>query len=151
MATFVLFDEFGSELGKGSHDLSADTFRVALVAAANAPDQATMTALADLTQITGTYGYTQVSDGTGATITMTWAETGAGTGIWQFGDASSDCVFTASGGSIPTFRYAVIVNDSSTGNLLVGYLDYGSNVDVTDTNTFTIDAGSSGFFQLTIP
>src|SRR5574343_1556941 len=149
MATVVLFDEFGSELGKKGHDLSPDTSRIALTN--TAPDQAANTVLADITQISSGNGYTQVSDVAGTTITMAWAETSAGSGVWRFGNSSSDCTFTASGGSIGPFRYAVIVDDTSTSNKLVGYLDYGTAVTITTGNTFTIDTGTNGWFELTIP
>lgn len=149
MATVVLFDEFGNEMGKGSHNLSTDTFRVALTN--TAPVQDTNTVLADITQIASGNGYTTVADGAGTTITMAWAETSAGSGVWRFGNSSSDCTFTASGGSIGPFRYAVLVNDTSTSNKLVGYLDYGTSITITDTNTFTIDTGTNGWFELTIP
>jgi hypothetical protein len=151
MATFKLFHEFGNQLGLGGHNLNTSTFRVALCPAASAPVQATGAVLADITQIAAGNGYTTVADGVGATVAMAWAETGAGTGIWQWGTSSSDVTFTASGGSITTFRYAVIVDDTSSSNKLVGFLDYGSDVTVTVGNTFTIDSGASGFFQFTIP
>lgn len=151
MATFKLFHEFGNQLGLAAHNLNTSTFRVALCNAANAPVQATGSVLADITQIASGNGYTTVADAAGAAITMAWAETGAGTGIWQWGTTSSDVTFTASGGSIATFRYAVIVDDTSASNRLIGYLDYGSDVTVTVGNTFTIDSGANGFFQFTIP
>jgi len=149
MASFVLFDDFGYELGRGTHQLHAHTFKAVLVAAANAPAQASNAVLADITQISNGNGYTTG----GATITMAWAETSGGSGVWRFGNSSSDCTWTASGGSIGPFRYVVIYNDTPTSpaDPLVGYLDYGSDVTVTTGNTFTVDAGTNGFFEFTIP
>ena len=149
MATVVLFDDFGYNLGIGAFNLGSDTFRVALTN--TAPTQDTGSVLADITQISAGNGYTQVADGAGATLTMAWAETSSGSGVWRFGNSSSDVVFTASGGSIGPFRYVVLVDDTSTSNKLVGYLDYGTAVTITDTNTFTIDTGTNGWFELTIP
>lgn len=151
MATFNLFHEFGKDLHNGVHNFGSHTFRVALTN--SAPAQDTTALLADITQIAAGNGYTTVADGAGTTIALTVAETSAGSGVWRLGTSSSDCVFTASGGSIGPFRYAVIVNDTPTSplNPLVGYLDYGSNIPVTDGNTFTIDAGANGWYEYTVP
>lgn len=149
MATFVTFHEFGSVLGQKLIDMDSDTFRVALVAAANAPNQGTFDELADLTQISAGNGYTQVADGAGlALASVTYAESGAGTGIWVW-DAA-DFVFTASGGSIATFRYVVLVDDTSTNNKLVGYWDSGADQIITVGNTFTGVIGANGILRLTV-
>lgn len=141
MATFTFYDEFKLNVTNTNINLSSDTFKVALTN--TAPNAATHDELADVTQITAANGY---SSGGTALTTVTWAETGAGTGIWQF--TSADVVFTASGGSIGPFRYAVLYSDTSTNDKLVGYLDYGSSISVSDTNTFTVDVGANGWFQL---
>jgi hypothetical protein len=143
MATFTFFDEFKKYLGDGTIDLDTHTFKIAL--SNTAPTTTTDTVLANITQIANGNGYTTG----GATLdTVTWAETGAGTGIFQF--TSADEVFTASGGSIATFRYVVLYDDTPTSpaDPLVGYLDYGSGVTVTVGNTFTVDVGANGWFRL---
>ena len=64
----------------------------------------------------------------------------------------ADEVFTASGGSMATFRYVVIYNDSQTSpaDALVAWYDYGSGLTLADTETFTIDFhATNGFWQLT--
>lgn len=141
MATFVFFDEAKLNITNGNILLGSHTFKLALTN--TAPTAATDDELADITQISGGNGYT--TGGTALT-SVTWSETGGGTGIWQF--TSADVVFTASGGSIGPFRYAVLYSDTSTNDKLVGYLDYGSAVTITDTNTFTADVGANGWFQL---
>ena len=141
MATFTFYDEFKLNVTNTNINLSSDTFKVALTNAA--PNAGTHDELADVTQITAANGY---SSGGTALTTVTWSETGAGTGIWKF--SSDDVVFTASGGSIGPFRYAVLYSDTSTNDKLVGYLDYGSSISVSDTNTFTVDVGANGWFQL---
>ena len=150
MATFKLFDEFGKDLHNGVHNFTSHTFRVALTN--TAPTQDTDATLTNVTQISAGNGYTQVADGAGTTVSLTIAETSAGSGVWRLGTSSSDCVFTASGGSIGPFRYAVVVNDTPTSpaNPLVGYLDYGSSITVTDGNTFTVDAGANGWYEYTV-
>jgi hypothetical protein len=152
MATLKVFDEFFHHLVRGYHgDMNAQTFGIALTN--SAPVKDTSTVLADITQIAAGFGYTTATNAAGATVTLDWAETGAGTGIWQLGDADSDCLFTASGGSIAEFRYAVLYNRGTTtvANGLIAMLDYGSAVNVTTGNTFNINAGASGWVQYTTP
>lgn len=105
-----------------------------------------MSVLTDITQIAAGNGY---STGGQALDSVTWAETSAGSGVWRLN--SADEVFTASGGAIAQFRYIVLYNNTATNDELIGYLDYGSAVDVTSGNTFTIDLGANGWFELTIP
>lgn len=47
--------------------------------------------------------------------------------------------FTASGGSIATFRYVVLYNDTATNDELIGWWDYGSAVTLASGETFTVD------------
>lgn len=143
MATFTFFDEFKKYLGDGTIDLDTHAFKAELTN--TAPTTGTNTVKADITEISAGNGYTAG----GATLaSVTWAETGSGTGVWQF--TCADITWTASGGSIGPFRYVVFYDDtpSSPADPLVGLLDYGSAVTVTDGNTFTVDVGASGLFRL---
>lgn len=143
MATFTFFDEFKKYLGDGTVDLDTHVFKIVLTN--SAPTTGTNTVLADITQIANANGYTTGGNTLG---TVTWAETGGGTGIWQW--TSADSVWTASGGSIGPFRYVVVYDDTPTSpaDPLMGLLDYGSNVTVTTGNTFTVDVGANGWFRL---
>lgn len=143
MATFTFFDEFKKYIGDGTIDLDTHSFKWAL--SNTAPTAGTNTVFADITEIAAGNGYTAA----GAVLTaVTWAETGAGTGIWQF--SAADLTWTASGGSIGPFRYPILYDDTPTSpaDPLVGYLDYGTAITITDLNSFTIDVGASGIFQL---
>lgn len=147
MATANIVDEFFNHLGTGVHNLSTASYKVALTNVA--PTKSGTTVLGDITEISAGNGYTTG----GNAITLSWAETGAGTGIWQLGTATSDCVFTASGGNMAQFRYAVLYNDTPTSpaDPVIAVLDYGSAIDLTDGNSFTIDAGANGWVQFTTP
>ena len=149
MATFKLFDDFGEDLGKEIHTLATDDFEVLLSNVA--PVQDTGSVYTDITQIATGNGYTQFSGANSPhqLTGLTWSETGAGLGVWRW--LSADFVFTAAGGSIAQFRYPVIINNTAPSNEVVGYLDYGGPVDVTVGNTFTLDVGANGWFELTIP
>ncbi len=112
---------------------ATDQFVVALTAAASAP-VATNSVLADLTQIS----YTNLS-----TRNITTSSSSQTTGTYSL--VFADLVLTASGGAVATFRYVVIYDDTPTSpaDPLVLFYDYGGNVTLADTETFTIDFGSS--------
>jgi len=141
MATFTFFDEFKKFLGDGTIDLDSHTFGAALTN--SAPNGGTNTVLADITQISAGNGY---STGGQSLTSVTWTETGSGTGIWRWNAA--DFTWTASGGSIGPFRYIIFFDDTAASDELVGYLDYGTNLTITDGNAFTVDIGTSGIFEL---
>lgn len=143
MAAFVFFHELGNHLGTGVHNLSTGSFKMFL--SNTAPSAANNTVFADITEITAGFGY---AAGGPTLDSEAWAETGAGTGIWQFG--SADEVVTAAGGSIGPLRYPGVYNDTPTvpADPLIGYLDYGSSITITDTNTFTFDVGANGIFRV---
>jgi hypothetical protein len=143
MATFVVTHEFGNYLGTKEAQLATDTFKAVITN--TAPNQATNQVLADLTQIAGTGGYAAV------TLTgVTFTETGAGTGIWQFD--SDPFAWTASGADFATGRYIYIYDDTATtpDDPLVGYLDYGTTFVVTDGNSLTVTPGANGIARITV-
>jgi hypothetical protein len=130
MATLVKFQDFKEQLGKGIHDLSADTIKVFLTD--TAPVAATADELADITQI----AYTNISGGVAPTITKQYTEA---SGVGTF--AADALVITATG-SVPQFRYYGLYNDTSTGDKLVCYWDHTAEVNMTAGETFTITFGS---------
>jgi hypothetical protein len=143
MATFQFFHEFKRYLADGTMDLDTHTFRWMLSNVA--PNVATNTVRSDITEIAAGSGYTaggQVAD------SVTWTETGAGTGVWRF--TCADEVFTATGGDFAQARYLVLYNDTPTSpaDPLVGFLDYGAAFTLTSGNTLTIDVGANGLFEL---
>lgn len=143
MATFTFFHEVFNHLGTGVHNLSTGSMKCTLTN--TAPTQATDDTYSDLTPIAETGGWVAA----GVTLdSEAWAETGAGTGIWQY--TAADEVITATGGNIGAFRYPVVYNDTPTSpaDPLLGYLDYGSAITITDGNTFTLDIGANGIFRL---
>lgn len=132
MATLVIFESFALALGTGLHNLATDTFKVALTN--TAPTAATDDQFADITEIAAGNGYTAG----GTDIQNGYTQTG-GVGTMT----AVDVVFTASGGSIGPFRYAVIYNDTAAGKELLGYYDRGSSLTLNDGDTFTVDFGAS--------
>jgi hypothetical protein len=139
MPTFTFFHEFRNVVAT-TVDLDAHTFKVALATAA--PDAAANTVLADITQTAGA-GY--VSGGYELTG-VTWLETGAGTGVWRF--SAAELTIQAVGGPIDGFQYLVLYDDTVAGKPLVGYLDNGSVIALTDGSAMQVAPGGSGIFEL---
>lgn len=131
MASFNKFQCFVGDLGLKVHNLDSDTIRVLLT---NSAPVNTNTVKANLTEITAEHGY---SAG-GADAQCTYSQT-TGTGTL----AGTDIVFTASGGTIGPFRYAVLYNDTASGDPLIGWWDYASSITLNDGETFTVDFGAS--------
>lgn len=143
MATFVPTHEFGKYLGDGAVTLGSHTFKAVLTN--SAPTAAGSTVLSGITQISSTGGYAAVT-----LTSVTWSETGAGTGIWEFDSGAFS--WTASGANFDTARYIVIYDDTPTSpaDPLVGYIDYGATFIVTDGNSLTVTPGANGIFRLTV-
>ena len=135
MATFVKYNAFIQNLGRGVIDLDADVLKIALTN--TAPNAATHGVLADITEIAAGNGY---SAGGSVVANNAFAQvTGTGT---LTGD---DVVFTAAGGAIASFRYAVLYSDTPTApaDPLIAYWDYGSSIAPAAGETFTVDFGAS--------
>jgi hypothetical protein len=138
MASYVKYQQFVEDFGNKVHDLvgTNDTLKVALTN--TAPNVATHAVLADITEISAGNGYSAggadtQNDGSesGGTLTVT--------GV--------DVTFTASGGSIGPFRYAVLYNDtpSSPADPLIAYWDYGSSITLATGESLLVDFGASLF------
>jgi len=134
MAAFTFFNQFKEALAEKIHNLGSDTLTVALSNAA--PNVSTNTVLADITQIANGNGY--VTGGSNLT-TSSSAQT-AGT----YKLVVADLTFTASGGTMATFRYAIYYNNTATNDELIGYVDYGSAVSLLVGEQFTLDHDASG-------
>jgi hypothetical protein len=122
-------------------NLGSDTLKVALT---NTQPAVTDTVLANITQISNGFGYTTG----GSAATQSASAQASGTYKLVIGDV----VFTASGGSIGPFRYAVLYDDtpSSPADPLIAWWDYGAPITVADGETFTIDySAADGVLQLT--
>jgi hypothetical protein len=140
MATYQKFNAFTENQLISNMDWNADTFKVMLC---NTAPVATNSVKADLTEISAGNGYT--AGGTATTISVTRSS-----GTTKV--VGTDVVFTASGGTIGPFRYAVLYDDTPTSpaDPLVAFWDYGSSVTLNSGETFTVDFdATNGIFQLT--
>lgn len=139
MAVFNKFNQFVEDLAHAVHDLKTGTAHVLKVLLTNTAPVAGNAVKADLTEITAANGYVAG----GATIgTITGAQTG---GTFKLVGAA-DPSWTATGGTIGPFRYAVLYNDTPTSpaDPLIGYWDYGSSVTLQIGESFTVDLDQSG-------
>lgn len=128
MPAFNKFNAFVEDMAEKVHNLGADTLKVVLT---NTAPAATNAQLSEITQIANGNGYTTG----GATATISASAQTAGT----YKLTLADVVFTATGGSMGPFRYAVLYNDTSTNDRLIGWWDYGSAVTLAEYDTFTVD------------
>lgn len=139
MATFNKFNCFVEDLAEKKHDLGADTLRVFLTDVA--PNAATHTGYDGTT---GTTGPAEIAAGNGYTAggnqaTVTSSSQTGGTYTLVCSDPAT---WTATG-SVGPFRYAVLYNDTATGNNLIGWWDYGTSITLASTETFRVDFGAS--------
>jgi hypothetical protein len=131
MASYTKHFSFVENLAEKKFDLGADTLIYALTANGSAPTTAN-TQLSDLSQIS----YTNL---TGRTITTSSSAQTSGT----YKLVLADTVITAGGGAGAAFRYADLYSDTSTNDLLVMFIDYGSALTLNDGETLTIDHDAS--------
>lgn len=143
--TMTLYKNFVKKLGNREIDLDSDTFKVMLTTSSYTPNADTHDEKADVTnELSTANGYTAG----GATLgSLTWT-LASSTVTWD----AADTTWTASGGAI-TARYAVIYDDTATGDPLVAYLLLdNSPADVTapDGVTLQITWHANGLVYLTI-
>lgn len=146
MAAFNKFNQFVEDLASGVHQAQTGTSHTLKIYLTNAtPDAAADAVKADLAEISSGNGYTAGGNTIG---TITGAET---SGTFKL-VGGTDPVFTASGGSVGPFRYAVLYNDTPTSpaDPLIGWWDYGSSVTLADGESFTVNHdGSNGILTIT--
>lgn len=133
MATFNKFNSFVDNLVKGANNLSADTIKIMLTDTAPV---ATNTVKSNITEIAAGNGYTA-----GGATTTVGVSNSSGTETVT----ATSVTFTASGGSIAQWRYAVVY-DSTTNNL-IGWYDAGAEINIASGNAETITF-ASGLFTL---
>jgi hypothetical protein len=136
MASFNKFNSFVEALAEKVHNLGSDTLTLALTAAAN-PPVSTNTQLSNLTQVSYTNLSSRVLSG------VTSAQT-----LGTYALKADNLVLTASG-TVATFRYIVLYNDTATNDELIGWFDFGSNVSLLNGETFTITWDAAGIINLT--
>lgn len=119
MSTFTKVNSFVKACAEKVHNLGSDQLVVALCNAANAPTAAT-TNLASLTTI----DHTNLSSRNVTTISSEQAS-----GTYKL--VCADLTLTAAG-AVPTFRYAVLYNDTAAGKEVIGFYDKGLDITLSE-------------------
>lgn len=125
------FNDFTEQLVRGVHDFDANTFKVALTNTAPTASQTTWNTT-DHPPPAAANGYTAG----GNTTTISVSETSGTTTV-----TGTEVQWTASGGDLGPFRYAILYNDSSTSpaDAAIAWFDYGSpGVTLAAGETFTL-------------
>lgn len=130
MASFNKFDSFVEALAEKVHNLGSDTLKVYL--SNDTPSASADAVKADLAEISAGNGYTA---GGNTATQLSSTQTG---GLYKLvlGDPAT---WTASGGPIGPFRYAVLYNYTASNEELIGWWDYGSSITLSAGDTFTVD------------
>lgn len=133
MAQFNKVQPFVANLAQGKIKLDTvgnggDTLKVYL---SNEQPLVTDGQKSDIAEIASGNGYT--AGGNTATVTSS----GQASGTYKL--VLADITWTASGGSIGPFQYAILYSDTSTNKLILGWWDYGGAVTLQSGETFGID------------
>lgn len=139
MATFNKFDIFVADVANKVHNLGSDVVKVMLT---NTAPVAGNTVKANITEIAAGNGYT--AGGNTATLVSSTQTSG----LYKL-VLTSPATWTAAGGTIGPFRYAVLYNSTAASGNLIGWYDYGSSItlQIGETFTLTLD-GTNGVLQL---
>ena len=124
---FNKFNAFVADVANKTHNLGADVLKIMLTNTTPSAGNAVKT---DITEIAAGNGY--AAGGIQATLVSSLQSAGLYT------LKLNNVTFTATGGAIATFRWAVLYNSSAAAGNLIGYYDYGSALSITSGNTFQV-------------
>lgn len=129
MAEFTKFHSFVEALAEGKHNFQTAALKVMLT---NTQPSTGNSVKADITEITAGNGYTAGGNSAG---TVSSSQT---SGTYRL-ICNDPTAWTASGGSIGPFRWAVLYDDSATNDELVGFWDYGVATTLNSGESFVVD------------
>ena len=133
-SSFNKFQPFVANIANGVFNFGSDSLKVAL---SNTLPTNTNNKLSDITEIS----YSNCS----ARAITTTSSTQSG-GVYSL--ILATLVLTASG-TVGPFRYVVIYDDTTSNKNLIGWYDYGSNLTLAASQTFTVGFDlSNGILQL---
>ena len=135
MATDVS-NHYLAELHRGSIKFQSDSFKICLMASGFSFNRDSHAAWADVSasELAAGNGYTRNTKTLGtADLTSIEDDTNDRSQI-----AWPDVQWTAAGGSIGPTPGAIIFDDTTADDTIVGYIDFGTNQTATDGGTFTI-------------
>lgn len=127
------------DLVNGEHDFQASAASVYAYYTAAAPSASGDSVFSDLPEISGTAAVGGYVAG-GYDVQNDTAEISGGVAKMT----AVDVAFTATAGGIGPFRYVPIYNKSN-GSRLIAYWDYGSDLSLSEGESFTVDFGTAVF------
>ena len=140
MAAFNKFQPFVANIANGLFNIGADTVKVMLT---DTVPLNTYSQFSSLSEIAAANGYVAG----GATVTLTSSTQSGGT--YKYIGACANPTWTASGGAIAQFRYVVIYDSTPANKYLIGWWDYGSEVNLANGNTFYVQLdATNGVLQI---
>lgn len=131
MAAFNKFNCFVLDVAHALHDMKTGTSQIYKIYLTNTAPVATNTVYNTPADLPAGNGYTAGGVSIGA---VTGAQS---SGVFKF-TAGTQPSWTASGGSIGPFEFAVLYNSTSATQPLIGWWDYGAAITLTNGNTFTV-------------
>jgi len=135
MESFVKFYPFVEAIAEKVHNLGSDTLKVFLTD--TLPSQSN-SVLADITEI----AYTNVGD-----RALTTSSSSQTSGTYKLIIANKTISAT---GTVPQWRYYGVYNDTATNKNLIGYWDFGSEVNMTTGQNLVITFdGTEGLIKIT--
>lgn len=135
MAAFNKYNCFVQDVANKRHDMKTGTADIYRVYLTNTAPAATDTSYSSSGEPANANGYTTLGPSIG---TITGAQAG---GVFSFSGGTNPS-WTASGGSIGPFRYAILYNASAAGTPVIGYWDYGTSITLTNGNQFVVQLPS---------
>lgn len=132
MAVFNKVNAFVEALAHAGVDLETDTIKAVL---SNTAIDSADVGRADITEISAGNGYTAGGN------TITTSSSGQTSGTYRL--ILADLTITASGGPIGPFRYIGIVDETATGDPILGWYDYGEELTLSDGSSLVIDFNAS--------
>jgi hypothetical protein len=131
MAAFNKFNCFVQDVASGLHNMKTGTPQMFKVYLTSTAPTATNTVYNTPADLAAGNGYTAGGVSIG---TIAGAQT---SGVFKF-TAGTQPSWTAAGGSIGPFEYAVLYNSTAATQPLIGWWDYGTPITLTNGNTFTV-------------
>ena len=143
MAVFNKFNCFVQDEAHALHDMKTGTSQVYKIYLTNTAPVATNTVYNTPADLPTANGYSAGGVSIGA---VTGAQSA---GVFKF-TAGTQPSWTASGGSIGPFEFAVLYNSTSATQPLIGWWDYGAAITLTNGNTFTVSTDlANGILTIT--
>lgn len=147
--SFTKIPDFVEALAEGEFNLGANTIQMAMSNTAPGSETSDPTAtgngvLANVTQI----AYTNYTDDLTVDRVMEGVTSVEAGGTYTFN--FNDFIITASGGAIAQFRYLYFFDQTSAtpDDQLIALFDFGSAIDLLDTQTLTFTVNASGFLTI---